>query len=186
MRLILLLCALLVLGAEESKLPVEVQRTIAAYDAEILKINQERATKEARATERHVTTLTRAMEVATRRGDLEGALAIKAVLDEVNAKNQELRQELLGMQPRKATWLDGAQWQIVWSGSRNFVDFAADGTMKRQDGAVGTFEVADDGLATLTWDDGRVWTVNAPPKSTPDRTSGRNHAGTTVTVSKER
>lgn len=182
--LMILLCA--VCWAQETTLPADAAKALETYKAEIAKIDQERLLKAQKASESALKALTRAQETATKRGKLEDALAIKTELDKLNESMQELAKELMGLLPRQRTWLDGAEWQIVWSGSRNFVKFSDDGTCTRQDGATGKFSVSSEGLATIVWDDGREWTASEPPKSSPDKTSGRNHAGTTFSMSRER
>lgn len=168
---------------EESKLPTDVQKVLASYQEDVDKLNLKRDQEVAKLSEKLVASLEKAQASATKKGDLEGALAIKAELDEVNKALADL---VLGITPRKAAWVDKKTWQIVWSGSRNFVEFNSDGTMLRADGAKGTFTVAEDGALSMTWDDGLTWTAVVPPKSTPDTTAGRNHNGTSFVMQRER
>ena len=185
MKNLIVLCMLLMcpVMAQETEVPAEIQKALSSYQADVTKFNLERDAKVVKSMEKARSALERVQELATRKGNLDLALAAKAELDRLTEEHTQL---VFAITPRQPTWVDKTKWQIVWSGSRNFVDFAEDGTMSRGDGAKGTFTVDKDGALAMTWDDGKNWTANQPPKSTPDETAGRNHAGTTFAMTRER
>lgn len=125
--------------------------------------------------------LSKAQETATKKGDLDGAMAIKAEIEK-QSKEVNATADLLGSPAKKKTWAVGS-WDVSWGGFRSTITFEKDGTMKRSDGVAGKFSLSDTDTATITWDSdvrsgGTTWTIQAPEKGNSELANGKNMFGT--------
>ena len=151
MRLLILSILSVCLAAEEAKLPPDAQAAIdkaeksisvaqAKADAEILKVRQEL-----------VKALTKAQESATKKGDLNSAMAIKAQIDELAKLTQAalLDPKAGAQQDADEKLLEGV-WQVQKSGWRTTLSIQGTGAVTAGDGTSGTWEIKD-GSFTIKW-----------------------------------
>ncbi len=132
--------------------------------------------------------LTKAQETATKKGDLDGAMAIKAEIEK-QTKAVEEAGDLLGNPPPKKTWAVGS-WEVVWGGFRSTITFEKDGSISRSDGIKGKGAFSDTGMVTITWEadaksGGTTWTISAPEKGNSEAAKGKNAYGTPFTATKQ-
>jgi hypothetical protein len=170
------------LNPATSKLPVDVATLLNVFEADSIKIQADADKAIAAKADTLRTKLTKAQESATKKGDLDGALAIKDAIEKLP------KAEPKAAAPRK-TWAVGT-WEVLWSGFRSNVTFEKDGTISRQDGTVGKVVFGEKDALTLTWDGaagdgGNTWTIQAPEKSDPGKTLGKNIYGTTFRFTKQ-
>lgn len=92
MRYLLLILSFTLYAAEEAKLPAEAQTAIDKADKAILTVQSKADAEIAKLRQGLITTLTKAQEAVTKKGDLTTALAIKAKIE----AEQKLMPDLLG------------------------------------------------------------------------------------------
>lgn len=170
------------LNPEISKLPTEAATLVNVYEADCAKIQSEADKAIQVKTEALRTKLIKAQESATKKGNLESALAIKDTID--NLPKAEPKKA-----PPRKTWAVGT-WEVLWAGFRSNVTFEKDGKITRQDGTVGAVEISTEDALTITWegaggDGGNIWTVQPPEKSDPGKALGKNFYGTTFRFTKQ-
>lgn len=158
-------------------LPAAAQKVMDKATTDIAKVRMEL-----------VRDLTKAQEAATKKGDLDGAMAIKAEIEKQN-KELESAGDLLGNPPPKKTWAVGS-WDVTWGGFRSTITFEKDSTVSRSDGVKGKATFSDAGLVTITWDadmksGGTTWTIAAPEKGNSEAAKGKNAYGTPFTATKQ-
>lgn len=132
---ILLLPFLLVAGETEVELPTNVERALNSFDADVLKAQTRYRDEVEDAKEGLIRTLDREMEQATKKGDLELALAIRSKKEALAdytagglAELDFLGNEMKEKQKKKiALTLITGNWEYHWVGKTRKMSFNKDG-----------------------------------------------------------
>lgn len=175
MRYFILSLAILACWAGEDKLPPDAQAAIDKADKAISVIQSKADAEISKVRQDMIKALTKAQEAATKKGDLNAALAIKAKIDEV--PRPEVLEPVKPMDPK--TYVVGT-WRIANGGWTGIWILKDDGKVE-ESGTVrtGTWKITGK-VCTVTWLSGSTENFTLPKDLNVKVTEGTGIAGRLV------
>lgn len=166
-----------------------VSKALEAYQKGMEKAKDTFAKDAAKCAESLAKVLQKEIESLEKKGDEAGAALLKAKVEEL--EDDPLAADIIteAFKPKpdySKAWCVGSDWEVVWPGYRTHITLTKDGAASRSDTLKGSYVMASDNSVTITWADGEVWILGAPPKHTPDATNGRKEKGGVFTVTRQR
>ncbi len=140
---------------EESKMPLEAQKLIAAYDTDAAKIRADAEKQVDKKSVELAVKLAKIQDAATKRGDLEGALALKTKVAAIAPKNDAA--PVVSAQDIKRRFTGVFDYGFS-NGHRGQLEVRGSGATDVLTGIQGDLRVVED-VVTVVWGNGTQWKI---------------------------
>lgn len=155
-------------AAAVATIPDDASKLLSSYSSDIAKIREHADKAVLARTDKVRPALIKAQEAATKRGDLEGALAIKAAIEALPTSA-----DFPGGDPqlaKPAVAFRGSYSYSYPNGHQGFIDVTGRNVTDRTTGIPGTWAQAEKTI-TITWSNGTKWIMSPGSRGTYTSTS---------------